>query len=360
MGWLCFPSPSRSGIKLLLHQLHFGYPLSTSFLAAIAVTFWYAGTGPGILALVLSCAAFGFFVLPYQVDYRIVLADGSTKPVYASRSGLSHLLYFFYFAVVALVMSWFSSSRRRAERLLSQARDRLETKVAELDRAIEETERRTARPDRRTRVGGRPPPTDGAESPGSIANTPVILFALDRSGMLTLSEGKGLDTFGVKPGELVGQSIFDLDHDSPDLHSNARRALAGESVTFVTEAKNQFFEIHLIPVLDKSEKVAGVTGVTYNITDRRKTERELRLVIDTIPAMSWWTLADGPNEYCSKGWMEYTGMKQGEALGYGWLEAFHPEDREAHFARWRAATETGGLFESVARIRGADGSIAGS
>ena len=63
------------GIKLLLQQLHFGYPLSTSFLAAIAVTFWYAGTGPGILALVLSCAAFGFFVLPYQVDYRIVLAD---------------------------------------------------------------------------------------------------------------------------------------------------------------------------------------------------------------------------------------------------------------------------------------------
>ena len=343
------------GIKLLLQQLHFGYPLSTSFLAAIAVTFWYAGTGPGILALVLSGAAFGFFVLPYQVDYRIVLADGSTKPVYASRSGLSHLLYFFYFALVALVMSWFSSSRRRAERLLSQARDRLETKVAERTARL-----RKLNDELLGQIAERALAEDHLRETEQrlrdlIANTPVILFALDRSGMLTLSEGKGLDTFGVKPGELVGQSIFDLYHDSPDLHSNARRALAGESVTFVTEAKNQFFEIHLIPVLDKSEKVAGVTGVTYNITDRRKTERELRLVIDTIPAMSWWTLADGPNEYCSKGWMEYTGMKQGQELGYGWLEAFHPEDREAHFAKWRAATETGGLFESVARIRGSDG-----
>ena len=119
------------GVKLLLQQLHFGYPLSTSFLAAIAVTFWYAGTGPGILALVLSCAAFGFLVLPYQVDYRIVLADGSTRPVYAARSGLSHLFYFFYFALIALVMSWFSSSRRGAERLLMQARDELELKVEE-------------------------------------------------------------------------------------------------------------------------------------------------------------------------------------------------------------------------------------
>jgi PAS domain S-box len=70
-----------------------------------------------------------------------------------------------------------------------------------------------------------------------IGNTPVILFAFDRSGVVTLSEGKGLDTFGVKPGELVGRSIFDLYRDSPDLHANARRALAGESVTFVTRSE---------------------------------------------------------------------------------------------------------------------------
>jgi PAS domain-containing protein len=67
-----------------------------------------------------------------------------------------------------------------------------------------------------------------------IGNAPVILFALDRSGLLTLSEGKGLDAFGLKPSQLVGQSIFDLYRDSPSLDSNARRALAGETV-FVTE-----------------------------------------------------------------------------------------------------------------------------
>ena len=188
-----------------------------------------------------------------------------------------------------------------------------------------------------------------------IANAPVVLFALDRSGIVTLSEGKGLTTFGVKPGELVGQSIFDLYHDSPGLHANARRALAGEAVTFITEANDQFFEIHLIPLLDKSGKVAGVNGVTYNITDRRRTERELRLVIDTIPAMAWSTLPSGANDYCSKSWLEYTGMASGTELDYGWLEAFHPEDRAVHLAKWRAATETGELFESVARIRGGDG-----
>jgi PAS domain S-box-containing protein len=126
-------------------------------------------------------------------------------------------------------------------------------------------------------------------------------------------------------------------------------------MTFITEANDQFFEIHLIPLLDKSGTVAGVNGVTYDITDRRRTERELRLVIDTIPAMAWSTLPSGANDYCSKSWLEYTGMASGTELDSGWLEAFHPEDRAVHLAKWRAATEAGKLFESVARIRGGDG-----
>ena len=119
------------GIKLALQKFNVGYPLSSSFLAAIAISFWYGGTGPGLVSVVLSFVAFGYFVLPYEVAYRMVLPDGSTKPVYLSASWRSHLPYFIYFAVVALLMSWFSSSRRRAERLLSQARSELELKVEE-------------------------------------------------------------------------------------------------------------------------------------------------------------------------------------------------------------------------------------
>ena len=188
-----------------------------------------------------------------------------------------------------------------------------------------------------------------------IGNAPVILFSLDRFGVINFSEGKGLDAFGVKPGQLVGQSIFDLYHDSPGLHANGHRALSGEEVTFVTEFNNQFFEIHLIPLLDDRGEVTGVTGVSYNITDRRRIERELRLVIDTIPAMSWSALADGARAYCSKGWVEYTGIKSSEAAGSAWLKAYHPEDRDAHMAKWRASTSSGELFKSEARILGVDG-----
>jgi C4-dicarboxylate-specific signal transduction histidine kinase len=110
-------------IKLILLHFNFPYPLSSSFLAAIAVAFWFGGTGPGVLAVLLSSLAFGYIVVPYQID----LIDGSTQPVYFAAI----LPYLTYFVLVALLMSWFSSSRRKAERLLSHARSDLELKVEE-------------------------------------------------------------------------------------------------------------------------------------------------------------------------------------------------------------------------------------
>ncbi|MCP4599561.1 MAG: PAS domain S-box protein, partial [Proteobacteria bacterium] len=43
-----------------------------------------------------------------------------------------------------------------------------------------------------------------------INNSPIIMSALDHEGVFTLSEGKGLETIGRKPGQVVGQSIFEV------------------------------------------------------------------------------------------------------------------------------------------------------
>ena len=318
-----------------------GYTFRTPFFfPAIILSTWVGGVGPGIFAVFLSTLVINYFIL---------------EPKFTFSFGLHDLLHLSAFLVSALLVSSWSAARKRAEQALQGARNELETKIEErtaklkklTDKLLREIAERALTEDQLRQTDKR--------LRDLIANAPVILFAMDSSGVITLSEGKGLETFGVKPGELVGRSIFDLYHGSPGLHSNARRALAGEAVTFTTEAKDQFFEIHLIPLLDSSGKVAGANGVTYNITDRRRTERELRLVIDTIPAMAWSTLPSGANDYCSKSWLEYTGMALGTELADGWVDAFHPEDRAVHLAKWRAATETGGLFESVARIRGADG-----
>ncbi len=109
-----------------------------------------------------------------------------------------------------------------------------------------------------------------------IANAPIILFALDRAGVFTLSEGKGLDALGLEPGQVVGQSVFEVYRDAPQVLSAVRRALAGEPFTGVVDVNGLVFETHYIPVLDEGGQVAGVNGVAINITERKRAEEALR------------------------------------------------------------------------------------
>ena len=101
------------GAARVLRHYHLAHPFTSFSFAAIAITFWYAGTAPGVLALLLSYFAMSYWWVPIRIG---------------SASSDSYL---FIYGVFGLFMSWFSSSRRRAERLLTEARDNLELRVAE-------------------------------------------------------------------------------------------------------------------------------------------------------------------------------------------------------------------------------------
>ena len=109
-----------------------------------------------------------------------------------------------------------------------------------------------------------------------VTNAPVVLFALDREGVFTLSEGKGLDDLGLEPGQLVGSSVFEVYRETPQIVADVRRALAGEEFSAVTETDGLFFQTWYSPVLlAESGEVAGVIGVAMDVTRRMKTEAKL-------------------------------------------------------------------------------------
>ncbi len=85
----------------------------------------------------------------------------------------------------------------------------------------------------------------------------------------------------------------------------------------------------------------------------RRSEDRLRLVIDTLPALVWSKLPDGSADFLNQRFREYTGLSLKEGLGWGWINAFHPEDRAEE--EWRAAFAAGEPFEKEARLRRADG-----
>jgi PAS domain S-box-containing protein len=82
-------------------------------------------------------------------------------------------------------------------------------------------------------------------------------------------------------------------------------------------------------------------------------EERLRLIIDTIPAIVWRKLPDGSADFLNRQFREYTGLSLEHGLGWGWMNAFHPDDRLVE--EWRATLAAEKPFEKEARLRRADG-----
>jgi formate hydrogenlyase transcriptional activator len=95
--------------------------------------------------------------------------------------------------------------------------------------------------------------------------------------------------------------------------------------------------------------------VTERTSELRRSERELRDVIDTIPAIAWSALPDGSNSYINSRFVKYCGTLPEQIADSGWHAATHPDDLERHNAKWLACAASGEPFEDEVRFRRADG-----
>lgn len=99
-----------------------------------------------------------------------------------------------------------------------------------------------------------------------------------------------------------------------------------------------------------------------DITDRkraeeavRESEQRFRIMADHSPVMIWVTDPTGRCTYLNRRWFEFTGQTPEVAVGFGWLEAVHPEDRPAVETAFRGARETQTPFSLEYRLRRIDG-----
>jgi diguanylate cyclase (GGDEF)-like protein/PAS domain S-box-containing protein len=99
---------------------------------------------------------------------------------------------------------------------------------------------------------------------------PVILFATDPEGTITLSEGKALELLGLEPGEMVGKDIVAAHAHSPKAQDCARRALAGES--FVTHGQ---FGPAVFDCSWLGQEDGSVIGIAIDVTARQQSEERL-------------------------------------------------------------------------------------
>ena len=103
-------------------------------------------------------------------------------------------------------------------------------------------------------------------------------------------------------------------------------------------------------------------GSATDITERRRAEAATResearhrLLVESWAQAVWETDADGLVVTDSPSWRACTGQTLEESLGYGWLDAIHPDDRAHAERQWREAVAARGLVDAEFRLRAPDG-----
>lgn len=105
-----------------------------------------------------------------------------------------------------------------------------------------------------------------------INHSPVILYAVNQAGVITLLEGKGLQVLGLQLGQGVGQTVEEVWRAQPRIQAHIQRALAGEAHAQTVAVGSSVFEMQYSPLVDAAGQVTSMMGVAIDITARHRAE----------------------------------------------------------------------------------------
>jgi len=166
-----------------------------------------------------------------------------------------------------------------------------------------------------------------------ITNAPIILYAIDSEGVFTLSEGKGLESLGLAPGEVVGRSVFDIYCNNTDILEKLVLVLAGNKTEWIGKLGDFVYENRATPLRNENGQIIGLIGIAIDITPRQRaeearheSEERFRIMADNAAVLIWMTDRNGRCIFVNKPYLDFTG-KTLEELSANWGESIHPEDR---------------------------------
>jgi two-component system CheB/CheR fusion protein len=160
----------------------------------------------------------------------------------------------------------------------------------------------------------------------------------------------------------AGRPITDIamDLDYPELAGDAREVL--RTLVFrekeVSARDGHWYMVRVLPYRTLENVIDGVV-ITFTDTSGskrletalREQAEQLRQMAESLPNLVWGCRGDGACDQVGRQWVEYTGVPEGEVLGYGWLNQVHAEDRERVRQAWRDSVRSATPLESEFRIR---------
>jgi PAS domain S-box-containing protein len=203
-----------------------------------------------------------------------------------------------------------------------------------------------------------------------VDSIPGGIEVLSPSGEVEAVNEHVASYFGKTAEELTRNGIAGLVHpeDLQNVRDTALRSTTtGEPYDaeqrFVgADGKYRWFHVRGLPLRDANGRIVRWYALHIDIDDQkraeealRESERNLKLIIDTIPALAWSARPDGSAEFFNQHYLDYVGLSAEQAQGWGWTVAVHPDDMNGLAAAWQAALASGTSGEAEARMRRLDG-----
>ncbi|HEX5386420.1 MAG TPA: PAS domain S-box protein [Gemmatimonadales bacterium] len=197
---------------------------------------------------------------------------------------------------------------------------------------------------------------------------PQIVFTTDPDGRIAFTNQQWKDYTGEPGGRAADLTAPVHPDDLSSLHERWERARksgeehAAEHRLRRADGAYRWFLTRAVPVRDERGAIAQWYGTSTDIDDQKRaelmlqeSERRFRAFADAAPAMLWVTEPDGSCSFLSRGWYEFTGQTEREALGFGWMDAVHPEDRGGSRESFLAAMGRHEPFTVEQRVARLDG-----
>ncbi|AHE52794.1 hypothetical protein NX02_05270 [Sphingomonas sanxanigenens DSM 19645 = NX02] len=277
-------------------------------------------------------------------------------------------------------LGWLVAGSRRADFPRETERLRLDVAAAQLSLACREVRDLADREPADTREV---PPTGDALAESElrlnlIINTiPAMAWSSKADGMLDFCNQNLLDFVGFPAEDIHGLGFYRIFHpdDTPVLLAAwqdimaSKRGREVEGRIIRADGVYRWFTLRQTPLLDADGNVVKWYGILLDIEDRKRaetalreteaallaSERNLNLIINSLPVLAWSARPDGSADFINQRWLDYAGLPAEQILGWGFLDLYHPDDVPGMMETWLRDLAGAKQTFLKGRIRGADG-----
>jgi PAS domain S-box-containing protein len=250
------------------------------FLCAIMFSAWYGGTGPGLLAMLLSLLAFAYYFLRPASSLNITLEESSR---------------FLIFAVSSLFVVLLVAAQTKAARSLRRAHGVLAVtirKLRETNGALRLEIKERTRAEEELRLAYQ-------RLTYHVENTPLGVIEFDKNLTIRRWSGRAEEIFGWKASEALLKNVNDPDF--PIIYKEDKNAVEKVNEELMQGTVNRnlslnrnytksgeviYCEWHNSVLKDEQGNVITILSLVHNVTERRKAEETLNRSYEEIRQLS--------------------------------------------------------------------------